>query len=255
MTAAAFEAFENFRNDMKKLCSSYSSLTDELKQLQSDSRGDIRYELENPVVYNTSYDSITQDDSIRLIVVGDNPGKEEQLDINRRYLCGQSGRIAEGFFRRNGELGIDFRKNTVISNKTPIHTAKTKHIAYLMKNGSESVKEALIQSQIRTAELTARLHKNLCANGENCSLWLVGYSELKEKGLFLNYRDTLKNCYTGCGESGNRMSLYWDKVYVYQHFSMNRFLIDLKSFQKEEVSLQKSLEELGHKHRDEIFCM
>ena len=89
------------------------------------------YPLENAVVYNTSLDSVTEEDDIHLIVVGDNPGKEEQFEKNRKYLVGQSGRIAEGFFRRNEELNTDFRKNVIILNKTPLHTAKTKHLNYL----------------------------------------------------------------------------------------------------------------------------
>ena len=59
-------------------------------------------------------DRLTPDDEIKLIVIGDNPGKDEQLTKNQRYLVGQAGKIADGFFKRNPELGIDFRKNVVI---------------------------------------------------------------------------------------------------------------------------------------------
>ena len=79
-------------------------------------------------------------------------------------------------------------------------------------------------------------------------LWLVGYSELKPKGLFKEYRETLKASY-----SENKA--VWEKVFVYQHFSMNRFTIDLGDFMKknEQLGLKESLERLGHLHRDDIF--
>ena len=49
----------------------------------------------------------------------------------------------------------------------------------------------------------------------------------------------------------------WKKVFVYQHFSMNRFLVDLNDFQKKNMGtdLPKALEALGHLHRDEIFSL
>jgi len=223
-----------------------------------------------------------------MIVIGDNPGKDEQLSINNRYLVGQSGKIADGFFRRNPELQTDFRKNVVILNKTPVHTAKTHHLRSLQKADPEIAKLIEI-SQLWMAEHTAKLHRALWENGANrkqdarsradtvgikigeCfnppQLWLVGYAELKEKGIFAPYRDALKAAYAG--------SDAWKSVFVYQHFSMNRFLIDLKAYQKNRAadgggkkthgnkkgaalsgtnaSLARDLEKLGEYHRKEIF--
>jgi len=90
---------------------------------------------------------------------------------------------------------------------------------------------------------------------------------LKEKGIFAPYRDALKAAYAG--------SDAWKSVFVYQHFSMNRFLIDLKAYQKNRAadgggkkthgnkkgaalsgtnaSLACDLEKLGEYHRKEIF--
>ena len=70
---------------------------------------------------------------------------------------GQSGKIAEGFFRKNPELQTDFRKNVIILNKTPVHTAKTKHLNELSKN--ETAKKIILESQIWMAQKTAELHK------------------------------------------------------------------------------------------------
>ncbi len=255
MNKKQWDAFCNYKSEIKKLCSSINKFSEELFLLQKEScKTDTPdYPLENAVVYNTSYDSFTESDEIKLIVIGDNPGKEEQLNKNQKYLVGQSGRIAEGFFRRNPELEIDFRKNVIITNKTPLHTAKTKHLKYLEKNGSKEIREILLSAQIKMAQITGELHKNLVENCEENSfkpqLWMVGYNELKGKGLFVNYRDELKSFYE------KNAPQCWDKVFVFQHFSMNRFLIDLKSYRNsnENLSLMQSIENLGHLHRNEIF--
>ena len=252
MTQAQWDAFSNFRVQMKSLCEQWGLLGDKLYPLQQEAakKDTPEYPLETAVVYNQAYDSVTINDEIRLIVIGDNPGKDEQLEKNRQYLVGQSGKIADGFFKRNPELNIDFRKNTLIVNKTPVHTAKTAHLRFLAKNGDSQIQNLLLESQKTMAQLTAKLHQELI-EGTDCpqkaaQLWLVGYAELKGKGIFLPYRDTLKNAYS---------SKNWENVYVYQHFSMNRFLIDLKSFRTEhsDLSLPQALKILGHLHRDEIF--
>ena len=93
------------------------------------------------------------------------------------------------------------------------------------------------------AENTAALHAAL-----GTELWLVGYSELKDKGIFCAYRDTLK---ASCTKEA------WERVYVFQHFSMNRFSIDLgdyiKAAKKENAPLESNIHELGVLHRNEIF--
>lgn len=247
MTEKQYEAFCEYREDMKSLCAKWMTYADELRPLQTESasKDTPSYPLETPVVYNKAYDDITADSEIKLIVIGDNPGKEEQLAINNRYLVGQSGRIAEGFFRKNGELGIDFRKNAIIMNKTPVHTAKTAHLKYLKSHGSEEIKALILESQICMAQLAARLHQKL----ETAELWLVGYSELKGRGLFLNYRDELLRCYRN--DDGS-LKKSWNSVFVFQHFSMNRFIADLNQ-NKQDVSLKEKLCKIGTDHRKEIF--
>ena len=258
MTEKQWEAFCRYKKTLKSLCDQWLSLEKELLPLQKEAAalkgGAADYPFETPVVYNTDYDKLTQEDEIRIFVVGDNPGKEEQMAKNRRYLCGQSGRIAAGFFSRNPDLKCDFKKNAVILNKTPVHTAKTVQLKYLFKNGSDAIKNLIIVSQKQMAELTAQLHQDFVKYAEKGKpvpeLWLVGYSELKPKGLFKDYRETLRNAYSS--EEGRSV---WEKVFVYQHFSMNRFTIDLGDFMKANPGheLKESLELLGHMHRDEIF--
>lgn len=253
MTKKQWEAFCEYRNQLKNYCDEWMKFSKDLEPLQKKAaEGNTpEYPIETAVVYNTAYDDFTEDDEINLIVIGDNPGKDEQLKKNNKYLVGQSGKIAAGFFARNPELKTDFRKNVIIMNKTPVHTAKTTHLKYLMKNGGDQIKNLILDSQKKMATMAAELHQNLLAEKGDRSvptqLWLVGYAELKEKGIFTPYRECLKSSY--------KTDSAWDKVFVYQHFSMNRFLVDLKDFRAKnpQYNLVEALENLGRMHRDEIF--
>ena len=241
MTREQYIAFDAFRNEFKAKITEWNSLTPELLKLQKEAAMDAKtpsYSFETPIVYNRALDEITENDEIKIIVIGDNPGKDEQLLKNNKYLVGQAGKLGEGFFKKHPELGIDFRKNAIILNKTPVHTAKTNQIKYLLKNGSQEIKNLLEETQVWMAQKTAELAEKIHAE-----IWLVGYSELKPKGLFSRYRETLKTY-------ANLKNLF-----VFQHFSMNRFTIDLANFQTQhkELSLKESIETLGKEHLREIF--
>lgn len=274
VTKNQWSFFCHFRNDFRQQCDQWNARFAEiLNPLQRTAavKDTPEYSVETGVVYNRSLDDVTEEAEIRLIVIGDNPGKDEQLHRNQRYLVGQAGKIAEGFFSRHPELGIDFRKNTIILNKTPVHTAKTAHLKYLLKNGNDEVGKLIKDSQLWMAEQTARLHQILCEGGNSqergfgCQLWLVGYAELKGRGLFLQYRDKLADCYkkndgtkNACCEEVPQFLPEWNQVMVYQHFSMNRFTIDLDECLKNgkissQLSLKEKLAALGKIHRQEIF--
>ncbi|MFC2329833.1 MAG: hypothetical protein ACFNKL_02000 [Treponema sp.] len=246
MTEEEWKIFCDFRTNFRRKTEEWSAYSTELLPLQaaSSQKDTPPYPIETSVVYNRALDDVMQGDEIKLIVIGDNPGKDEQLSKNNRYLVGQSGKIAEGFFRRNQELGTDFRKNVIILNKTPIHTAKTAHLKYVSKNGGDKIVSLIKESQVWMAKETARLHKALGST----ELWLVGYAELKARGIFTLYRDVLKDSYKDDTNA-------WDRVFVFQHFSMNRFLIDLKDFRSEHknLTLKASIEMLGEAHKNEIF--
>lgn len=246
MTEEEWKIFCDFRTNFRRKTEEWSAYSTELLPLQalSSQKDTPPYPIETSIVYNRALDDVMQGDEIKLIVIGDNPGKDEQLSKNNRYLVGQSGKIAEGFFRRNQELGTDFRKNVIILNKTPIHTAKTAHLKYVSKNGGDKIVSLIKESQVWMAKETARLHKALGST----ELWLVGYAELKARGIFTLYRDVLKDSYKDDTNA-------WDRVFVFQHFSMNRFLIDLKDFRSEHknLTLKASIEMLGEAHKNEIF--
>ena len=153
MTEREWQAFSAFRTDFKTSCRQwltrcgyeYSAPNEAVSSVEkSAGRGVLHllqqaaaaenktpvYPQETPIVYNHSLDELQVSDQIKLIIVSDNPGKNEQLHKNQRYLVGQAGKVAEGFFRRNPELNIDFRREAIILNKTPIHTAKRSLITY-----------------------------------------------------------------------------------------------------------------------------
>ena len=197
---------------------------------------DTSYAIETPIVYNHSLDLIEENDEIRLILVGDNPGKEEQKHTNQRYLIGQAGRIAEGFFARNKELRIDFRKNVIILNKTILHTAKTLNLKKLIKE-DKNIENFFIKDQVCQAKLALLLQENF-----KCPIWIVGYSELGEKGIFKYYDETIR-----------KEIRSFSNVFLYQHFSMNCFIKQLKTNYDKTLSLTENLEQLGTNNRKKIL--
>ena len=257
MTIFQWEYFNNFCNSFKNKVTEWNNQAKSLIVVQNKAKdffNNVDYELQTPIVYNTALDEITQNDEIKLIVIGDNPGKDEQLTKNQKYLVGQAGKLGNNFFKNHDELGIDFRKNVIILNKTPVHSAKTNHLKKFASFGGKEIEDLIKETQIWMAQETAKLHQNLFKVSENKDfpqLWLVGYSELKEKGIFTDYKNELKKQYQTSEESKNA----WNNVFVYQHFSMNRFSIDLKEFSTENknLDLKTQLKTLGKKHKDEIF--
>lgn len=176
---------------------------------------------------------------------------------------------------------MDFRKDVIILNKTPVHSGKTAQLKTIVKSGGAKIGNLIKESQIWMAERTAKLHIDLCKAADipnNCNnidylgaiteLWLVGYSELKDKGIFCYYRDYLGNYYKNncCSnkdlpEDKVLTEEYWNKVFVFQHFSMNRFSIDLNNYINNKgldvgsLSLSEYIHNLGTRHRKEIFGM
>ena len=257
MTNFQWECFNKFRNTFKDMVTQWNNQAKSLIIVQETAMEffkNVDYELQTPIVYNTALDEITRNDEIKLIVIGDNPGKDEQLTKNQKYLVGQAGKLGNNFFKNHEELGIDFRKNVIILNKTPIHSAKTNQLKKFATFGGKEIENLIKETQIWMAQETAKLHQKLLQNSENKDfpqLWLVGYSELKEKGIFTDYKNELKKQYQTSEEAKNA----WDNVFVYQHFSMNRLSIDLKEFSTENknLDLKTQLKTLGKKHKDEIF--
>ena len=125
-------------------------------------------------------------------------------------------------------------------------------LKFLAENGGEKIRQLLQESQLYMAQKTARLHIDLChaasTEDEKPKIFLVGYSELKKNGIFTAYRDELKKNYGNSPEE-------WEKVLVFQHFSMNRFSIDLKEYMKNNGTqdMVQAAHALGTLHKNEIF--
>lgn len=261
MTSLQWKYFVQFKKEFKAQVEKWNEMQELLFPLQRQAAEESNvpfYPLETAVVYNNDLKKISQEDDIKLFVIGDNPGKTEQLKEKNAYLVGQAGKIAENYFKKNEELKIDFRKNAIVLNKTPVHSAKTSNLRYMIKNGGQEVERLIEESQIWMAEKTANLFAALFfACDDECrrpKLWLVGYSELSVKGLFTKYKETLKKC---CLERGKEV---WDNVFVFQHFSMNCFTKDYARFVKENynggertLNLMQELCAIGKKHKDDIF--
>lgn len=247
MTENQWEVLVSFREAFRKKCFEWATCKKELSFLQEKiiEQNVQQYSLENPVVYNRFLDEVTKDDEIKLVIIGDNPGMDEQKEKNCRYLVGQSGKIATSFFAKHPELEVDFRKNVLILNKTPIHTPKTKDLQVLQREGSVVIKKLLEESQIWMAEKTLQFFRDFNRAGSKVKteLWLVGYSELKKKGVFLPYKETfIRECHKDMTD-----------IFVFQHFSMNCFAIDLKKNFDEKKTVKENLHCLGQMHRKEIF--
>ena len=232
------QAREHYRREIKGLLRKLPRLQavqQELVNSRSPS-----YTVETPIVYNGALDDVQPDSEIRLILVADNPGRREQAAENRRYLVGPSGKIAEKFFRDNTALGIDFRKNVIILNKTPIHTPRTVELRELCRLGGAVLETALAESQRSMARLLREFHQAL-----SVPVWITGYSEMKKGGVFEAYTNELKALYGGTNLQ--------DSVFLYRHFSMNQFTIDLKRQTARGEPLDKALDRIGTAYRERFL--
>ena len=196
------------------------------------------YAIETPLVYNHALDEISTASEIELILVTDNPGREEQKCENQRYLVGQAGKICNAFFSKHPELKIDFRSCVIVLNKSIIHTPKTHNLTTLLKNFPY-----LLQFFQKDQKTQAQFALSL-ASLFNCPLWISGYSELKTKGLFASYADTIREALHAMPKAD---------IYLYQHFSRNCFSIQLKKEYDASLSLQENLQVIGLNNRKRIL--
>jgi len=235
---------DKFRFFTEKILKEIPELND-LQQKLVSLRGSGVYRIDTPVVYNTALDRISITDEIKLILVADNPGRREQAAENRCYLTGPSGKIAAGFFKKNPELGIDYNKNILILNKSPIHTPRTLMLKQLCDLGGEEVKKVFIRSQRDMVSLIFDFHQ--CFFTENpLPVWVIGYSEMHSRGLFGVFTEALRNAYK------NQMEMY-EYLYLFQHFSMNRFTIDFNKQCFKGESCINTLKRTGISYRNRIL--
>jgi hypothetical protein len=195
------------------------------------------YDVVRPAVFNSG---LNEKSAYKMILVGDNPGRREQEA--GRYLVGPSGKIAENFFRNNPCLGIDFRADVLILNKTPVHTPRTACLKELCALGGKPVTDAVRMSQIAMAELLAAFWNAL----GKVPVWIIGYSEMKRGGIFGPYTEKLKAL---CAASSD----FGASVFFFRHFSMNQFTIDLNKQRGKNEPLAQSLARIGASYRERIL--
>jgi len=206
-------------NKFKSARKNFRSMTEKLKSVAKKP---------NEIVYNGTLDEIKKENEIKLILVADNPGDSEREQ--KRYLVGNAGQIARKFFHE--KLGIDFDKEVIVLNKTPIHTTTTEKLRELRNE------DIFKESQKNMASLLFEFHKAL-----NVPVWIVGINGLKS-GIFKVYTETLKELYL------NANSMY-KNLFFFKHFSRNCFNNDLKGLS--DKNLKESLKEKGSEYRKRIL--
>ncbi|MDR0663020.1 MAG: hypothetical protein LBF80_02935 [Spirochaetaceae bacterium] len=241
---ADYKAFCTYRDDFRAIVYDIQNAIPDLQKLQQTliaSREGPDYHVDTPVVYNNALDDVNEDSDIRLIFVADNPGRREQAAANRRYLVGPSGKIAENFFKGEPDLGIDFRKNVIILNKTPVHTPRTICLKELCALGGDRLKAVIDESEAKMAALLAGFFAAL-----RVPVWISGYSEMRKNGVFARYTSSLRNLLS-------QGSLDKNGVFLYRHFSMNQFTIDLRQKILPGESTADALRRIGAAYRDRIL--
>jgi hypothetical protein len=252
MTASAWKAFsaakEQYRKELERLRRRLPALK-QAQQKLIDKRDGPSYTVETPIVYNGALDDAGPDDEIKLILTADNPGRREQAAENRRYLVGPSGKITEKFFRENPDLGIDFRRNVIILNKTPIHTPRTAELGELKKllaEESDSAPAVIEESQRIMAGLLLEFQQALSPGKSVIPIWIIGYSEMKKGGIFETYTETLKALIA-------EKPVIEKSIFFYRHFSMNQFTIDLHKQAAAGETVSQTLERIGTVYRKRIL--
>jgi len=246
----AWEEVRRLRDDFESLTAKWAAKATWLSPLLDELRIELGYEdyaIETAVVFNEDLRKLGKESEPAFVLVADNPGKKEQLEKNRRYLVGQSGKLAEGWFRR--ELDLDFRRDVVIINKTPIHTPKTAELRRLLAlsgpAGSKRRTELLAlldESQRDMARIARGFHAAL-----GVPLWISGYGELRPRGLFSTYAAALAEEYRGAGPAVR------DSVLLFRHFSMNQFAIEMKAKRDAALPLREELSRIGIENRRRIL--
>jgi hypothetical protein len=239
MNAKAWEEIRAARKAYKDYVKNFDQKLPGLKSLAQalvDGRAGPSYTVEAPALYNGALDELDAKADARLILVADNPGRREQE--TGRYLVGPSGKIAESFFRKHPALGIDFRRNVIILNKTPVHTPRTAGLRDLGRSGGAELEKAIAGSQRFMAETISRFHRALAP----LPVWIIGYSEMKKGGIFEVFTESLKALYA-------KRPARKKEIFLFRHFSMNQFAIDLGQRIRKGEDMAAALTRIGAAYR------
>jgi hypothetical protein len=242
MNNITWEKFIAAREYFKAFCIDTAKKAPHLQQWQEElvaRRGAAPNAVETPDVYNNALEAITKSSEIKLLLVADNPGRREQAACNRSYLVGPSGKIAEGFFKKSAAL--DFRKNVIILNKTPIHTPRTAELGVLSEIGGAVAAALITETQKAAAKILLMFYEAF-----NVPVWIIGYSEMKKRGIFETYTQELAAFIS-------QKLIKRDDVFFFRHFSMNQFTIDLNKQKQADETVEQALSRIGGAYRERII--
>jgi hypothetical protein len=227
------EILATFRNTIVSWEKKYPELREEIAELIPENS----YPLENFIVYNTDLDKISGEKEIKLIVVADNPGKDEQLDKNMAYLVGKSGVVMKNFLTQNSIIELP-EQQLIILNKTPVHTASTLLLKKLKKH-----REFIDETQAYMAHLLRDIHTLFPV-----PIWIIGMSEIRQKGLFAPWRSEMMNL---CEKE---KTLERDLL-CFKHFSYGNFSKDIKQTIEENpgITVEKAITLRGRSYRSRCF--
>ena len=191
------EAFNEFQKKFLKKIEDWNCMYG--KELETIQKTLIKSneEVKNSIVFNKA----KTNSDIKVIIVADNPGYQEQL--KSEYLVGPAGEKVKDFLLK--KKGWKFDDNVVALNKTPIFTPTTKQLTKIPLNIRRETQKCM-------AEEIAKLFNTFYENDNKCELWIIGTGELK-KGIFRVFKETFKE-----------NTKYWNNVFVFPHFSRSCFM-------------------------------
>lgn len=230
---------EEFRNRIKEWDGIYP-----LRELSCFKNLD--YRLFRTVVYNSQLDRINPQE-IKVILVGDNPGMEEQKQ--NAYLVGKSGRMADNFFTEN--YGYDFYRNVLIMNKTPLHTKSTSQLAGINRKYPGFIRE--------TQEYMAGLIFSL-AETLNVPVFVTGFAGCRTPdGKWLKTSAAGKPLSTQTApwffsELKRKFLQRKDLLFLFKHFSYGNFSRDLNPLLKEGMKVQDAVKKIGSEYAAELLA-
>ena len=184
-------------------------------------------------VYNSDLEKIDFN-NIRLIVVGINPGKEEQNDNIYFSHNSDTGCQIRLFFLMNKNLRYRFNgdknDNVIGLNLTPIYTSD--------EDGLKEIDDAKLRF---SEDCMAKIICELLESQEDIDIWFVNKNHLENnKTNFQKRYGKIKKQILVFGHPGKRGNFWVD---IYKKYNENKY----KNF-----PLKKILEKVGKKNRDDL---
>lgn len=194
------------------------------------------------IVWNNMLDQISDISSVKLILVGDNPGPYEFKENIYLSPNGKCGAMAKNFFSK---LNLTLHKDVIVLNKTPFHTSKTADLKKIVND------DTFVQSQTIMAKFAVELLKMCSKNNQNTKLWILGSSQSNfgKNPLFGQYKKVIQEM---------KQNKLWEKIFCYYHFSCGSFHKELyKHMDKKDICdiqiLQEVLDITGTNRKNLFF--